>query len=184
MSIRLFVGNLSYDVTEADLREHFATAGPLSYVYLPTDRETGKKRGFAFVEYADPAHARDAILRFNNQPLKGRAISVSEAVARDQRPPAPRPRPPSAPSAGGSLAPPSAPTERSFGPDAAPRRARKQSKGPPKGDRAPKGPIRERRNARVVFGTDDDNIQDDELMGENFASREDHWQCDPESEES
>src|SRR5689334_4531563 len=114
MSIRLFVGNLSYDVTEADLREFFAAVGPVSYVYLPTDRETGKKRGFAFVEYADSAHAREAISRFNNQSLKGRNISVSEAVARDQRPaPAPRPRPASPPGPGGSSpAPPPIPAER------------------------------------------------------------------------
>lgn len=184
MSIRLFVGNLSYDVTEADLREYFGTVGPVSYVYLPTDRETGKKRGFAFVEYADAAHATAAIARLNNQPLRGRNISVSEAVARDQRPAAPpRPRP-SSPPPGLSPSAPPAPAERNFGPDAAPRKARKQPKASPRGERVPKGPIRERRNARVVFGGDDDKIEDDELMGENFASRERSWEDDPESEES
>jgi len=47
MPVRLFVGNLSYDATEAELREHFSAAGSPSYVYLPTDRESGRPRGFA-----------------------------------------------------------------------------------------------------------------------------------------
>ena len=181
MGIRLFVGNLPYNATEADLREHFGAVGPLSYVYLPTDRETGKQRGFAFVEYAEQAHAREAILRFDSQPFKGRPVSVSEAVARDQRPLTPRPRP----AAGaGEIASSPGPIERSFGPDATPRRPRKQSKTGAKGERVPKGPIRERRNARVVFGADDDGAEDDDLMGENFASRAEMWEDDTGSEES
>ncbi len=174
MGIRLFVGNLPYDATEAHLREHFGAVGPLSYVYLPTDRETGKQRGFAFIEYADEAHAREAIRRFDSQPFKGRPIGVSEAVARDQRPPSPRPRP--APSSGVTIAAPG-PAGPSFGPDAAPRRSRKPSKGGAKGERVPKGPIRERKNARVVFGADDDGVEDDDL-GENFASRTELWDDD------
>ena len=47
MPVRLFVGNLSYEATEAELRQHFGTIGPVSYCYLPTDRETGRPRGFA-----------------------------------------------------------------------------------------------------------------------------------------
>ena len=86
MAVRLFVGNLPYDATEADLREHFSAVGPLSYVYLPTDRETGKPRGFAFIEYADRAQAEEAIRRFNNQLLKGRPIAVNEARAKEDRP--------------------------------------------------------------------------------------------------
>ena len=57
MPVRLFVGNLPYDTTEPDLREFFAPVGPLSTVIIPVDRETGKRRGFAFVEFSDPAHA-------------------------------------------------------------------------------------------------------------------------------
>src|ERR1044071_5209757 len=86
MAVRLFVGNLPYDATEADLREHFSAVGPLSYVYLPTDRETGKPRGFAFIEYAERAQAEEAIRRFNNQLLKGRPIAVNEARAKEDRP--------------------------------------------------------------------------------------------------
>ena len=49
MGVRLFVGNLPYSATETALREHFSAIGPLSYVYLPIDRDSGKPRGFAFV---------------------------------------------------------------------------------------------------------------------------------------
>src|SRR5215813_12405632 len=101
MSVRLFVGNLPFDVTEAELREHFATIGQLSYVYFPTDRETGKRRGFAFVEFGDSGQAEQAIAKFNNQVFRGRALAVNEARAREARPfgsapPRPmNPRPPS-----------------------------------------------------------------------------------------
>ena len=73
MPVRLFVGNLSYDATEAELREHFGSVGPVTYCYLPTDRETGRQRGFAFVEFGDDAHAQEAISRLNNQTFRGRA---------------------------------------------------------------------------------------------------------------
>ena len=75
MSVRLFVGNLPYDATEADLREHFSAVAPLSYIYLPLDRETGKPRGFAFIEYSERSHALEAINRFNSQMFKGRPLS-------------------------------------------------------------------------------------------------------------
>src|SRR5207302_147752 len=52
MAVRLFVGNLPYDVTEAELRAHFAAIGPLASLSLATDRDTGKPRGFAFVEFS------------------------------------------------------------------------------------------------------------------------------------
>ena len=51
MAVRLFIGNLPYDVTEAELRAHFAAVGPLASLALPTDRDTGRPRGFAFVEF-------------------------------------------------------------------------------------------------------------------------------------
>ena len=79
MAVRLFVGNLPYSATEADIRQHFSVAGPVASVWLPMDRETGRPRGFAFVEFADRGHAEDAIRRFNNQPLGGRNITVNEA---------------------------------------------------------------------------------------------------------
>src|SRR5215831_10348204 len=108
MSVRLFVGNLPYDATEDEIRAHFAAAGSLSSVFIPVDRETGRKRGFAFVEFGDGAQAQEAIRLFNNQPFKGRSLAVNEARAKEAgpRPPAPggggyRP----APSGGGGYRP-------------------------------------------------------------------------------
>jgi RNA recognition motif-containing protein len=86
MSVRLFVGNLPYEVTESDLKELFAPAGPLSSVIIPIDRETGKRRGFAFIEFVDQASADEATRKFNNQLFKGRAITISEARERQNRP--------------------------------------------------------------------------------------------------
>ena len=96
MAVRLFVGNLPYDVTEAELRAHFAAIGPLSYLSLATDRDTGKPRGFAFVEFSARADAEDAIRRLHNQAFKGRLLAVNEARPRDAPAPASAPRPPTA----------------------------------------------------------------------------------------
>jgi RNA recognition motif-containing protein len=85
MSVRLFVGNLPYDTTEEDLRQFFSPVGSLSTVIIPTDRETGKPRGFAFVEFSDPAQAEEATRQLNNQSLKGRTIAINEARARENR---------------------------------------------------------------------------------------------------
>jgi cold-inducible RNA-binding protein len=85
MSVRLFVGNLPYDTTETDLREFFSPVGSLSSVIIPTDRDTGKPRGFAFVEFDDPALAEESTRRLNNQPLKGRTIAINEARAKTSR---------------------------------------------------------------------------------------------------
>jgi RNA recognition motif-containing protein len=88
----LFVGNLSYATTEADLRAYFGAVAPPSQVVLPVDRETGRPRGFAFVEFIDRSHAETAIQRFNGQPFNGRPLAVSEARAREDRGPGgPRP---------------------------------------------------------------------------------------------
>jgi cold-inducible RNA-binding protein len=104
LAVRLFVGNLSYSTTEADLRSYFSTVAPPSHVVLPVDRETGRPRGFAFVEFLDRAHAEQAIQKFNGQALNGRPLSVSEARAREDRGPGGPPRPggpPGAPRPGG-----------------------------------------------------------------------------------
>src|SRR5204862_35899 len=79
-------------------RTYFGTVAPPSQVVLPVDRETGRPRGFAFVEFADRAHAEDAIQRFNGQVFNGRPLAVSEARAREDRGPGgPRPGGPSGP---------------------------------------------------------------------------------------
>jgi len=88
----LFIGNLPYGATEADLRAHFAPVAEPSHVVMPVDRETGRPRGFAFVEFAERDKAEEVINRFNAQPFQGRNLAVSEARAREDRPPgAPRP---------------------------------------------------------------------------------------------
>jgi RNA recognition motif-containing protein len=91
VSVRLFIGNLPYAATEADLREHLSSVGAPTQIVLPTDRETGRPRGFAFVDYADRGVAEEAIRRFNQQPFKGRPLAVSEARPREERPAGPRP---------------------------------------------------------------------------------------------
>jgi RNA recognition motif-containing protein len=181
MGIRLFVGNLPYDVTEADLREHFAAVGPLSYISLPTDRDTGRLRGFAFVEFSERADAEEAIRRFNNQMFQGRPLAVNEARARDDRSPSgpARPssgpaRPPSGPARPSAPRPslPAAPSlgeERHFGPDAPPRRRRKQSKGADKFERGPKRPIRRRATGPGRFDREEDDFDDDDDI--NFANQ-------------
>ena len=89
MAVRLFIGNLPYSASEADLRAHFAAVAEPSHVVMPVDRETGRPRGFAFVEFADRAVAEEVIKRFDAQPFQGRTLAVSEARAREDRPPRP-----------------------------------------------------------------------------------------------
>ena len=89
MAVRLFIGNLPYSASEADLRAHFAAVAEPSHVAMPVDRETGRPRGFAFVEFADRAVAEEVIRKFDSQPFQGRPLAVSEARAREDRPPRP-----------------------------------------------------------------------------------------------
>ncbi|MEO6725389.1 MAG: hypothetical protein ABIU20_07275 [Blastocatellia bacterium] len=180
MPVRLFVGNLPYNVTEAELREHFSAVGPVSYLSLPTDRETGQVRGFAFIEFNERAHAEDAVNRFNNQVFKGRPIAVSEARAREDRPPSGpsggsvRPSTPrltlprSNEHAGPNTAAPPDPggkRGRDFGPDASPHPQRNK-KGGPRPERAQKGPMREMVRGRFFGGEDDVDDFDEDL--DNF----------------
>jgi hypothetical protein len=98
----LFIGNLPYGASEADLRAHFASVAEPSHVVMPVDRETGRPRGFAFVEFAERSVAEDVIKRFDQQPFQGRNLAVSEARAREDRPPGgPRPGGFSGPRPGG-----------------------------------------------------------------------------------
>src|SRR3954467_11441264 len=86
---------MPYGATEADLRAHFAGVGEPSQVVIPVDRETGRPRGFAFVEFLDRGMAEAAVTRFNQQPFMGRSLSVSEARPREERGPGGfTPRPP------------------------------------------------------------------------------------------
>ncbi len=101
MSVRLFIGNLPYSATEADLRALFGEVAEPAQVVLPTDRETGRPRGFAFVDFAEREHAEQVIERYNGQPFSGRPLAVSEARAREDRPAGPRPGGYGAPRPGG-----------------------------------------------------------------------------------
>ncbi len=185
MAVRLFVGNLSYSTTEADLRTYFGTVAPPSHVVLPVDRETGRPRGFAFVEFLDRAQAEEAIQKFNGQPLNGRPLSVSEARAREDRGPgAPRPGgpPPGARPGGFSPRPappyggprtfdpsaaPSAPRNRNFGPDAKPQRGGQKAKK--KDDQKPKGPIPVKSGSRS-YSLDDDSPEEPLTDFDDFAT--------------
>jgi RNA recognition motif-containing protein len=82
-SNKLFIGNLPYQATERDLEQLFSSCGEIVNVHIPIDRESGKPRGFAFVEMATVIEAVDAIHQFNGVNLGGRDISVVEAVEKD-----------------------------------------------------------------------------------------------------
>ncbi len=87
MSKKLYVGNLSYQVTEDDLRDLFGEFGTLTSVDVITDRETGRPRGFAFVEMDSDDEATKAIEALNGKTVQDREIVVNEArPRRDSRP--------------------------------------------------------------------------------------------------
>ena len=186
MPVRLFIGNLPYSASEADLRAHFAAVAEPSHVVMPVDRETGRPRGFAFVEFADRDVAEEVIQKFNAQPFQGRNLAVSEARAREDRPPGPRPpgggfggprpgggggfgspRPGGGgfggPRPGGPGGPPPGPGGRdrsaNFGPPAPPRRLR--GKKGQQQEHKPKGPIKERTGGRIY---DVDDLEDDSTV--------------------
>ena len=185
MPVRLFIGNLPYSASEADLRAHFAAVAEPSHVVMPVDRETGRPRGFAFVEFADRGVAEQVIQKFNSQPFQGRNLAVSEARAREDRPPGPRPpgggfggprpggggvggpRPPGGgfggPRPGGPGGPPPGPGGRdrsaNFGPPAPPRRLR--GKKGQQQEHKPRGPIKERSGGRI-YAVDD--LEDDSTV--------------------
>ena len=195
MSVRLFIGNLPYAATEAELRQHLSSVGPPTQVVLPLDRETGRPRGFAFVDYSDRGVAEEAIRRFNQQPFQGRPLAVSEARPREERGPGaprpsgfggPRPGPPGGfsgprpggfsgprpggftprPDAGGGSAP--ATRSRNFGPDAPPKNKRKPSRK--ESERGPRGPIKERPVGRLYDADEDWRAEDDDLDIDNVAT--------------
>jgi len=200
MSVRLFIGNLPYSATEAELREHLSSVGEPTSVVLPVDRETGRPRGFAFVDYADRAVAEAAIRKFDQQPFKGRGLAVSEARPREERGPGgprpggggyggPRPggfggpRPVGGGGGGGFSGPrpggfggprPSEGTtarpNKNFGPDAPPKHKRKPNKDRDK----PRGPIKERPVGRLYDADEDWRTADmDDPDIDNVATHKD-----------
>jgi RNA recognition motif-containing protein len=79
MSRKLYVGNLPYETNETDLQALFAQAGAVESVNVMRDRDTGRARGFAFVEMASEADAQNAIAQLNDRPFGGRNLTVNEA---------------------------------------------------------------------------------------------------------
>ena len=187
MSVRLFVGNLPYSATEADIRQHFGTVGDPMQVVIPTDRETGRPRGFAFVDYDDRGVAERAIQQLHGQPFKGRPLSVSEARPREARPPmgsggfsGPRPpmgsgpRPPMGsgapgPDSGAYRQPRGGDSNRNFGPNKPPK-GRGGSNFPKSRNQEgkAKGPLKELRSGRMFSVDEDSRFRDkDELEMED-----------------
>ncbi len=197
MSVRLFVGNLPYSATEADIRQHFGTVGEPMQVVIPTDRDTGRPRGFAFVDYDDRGVAERAIQQLHGQPFKGRPLSVSEARPREARPPmgaggfsSPRP-----PMGGGGPRPPmggGAPPSADGGPYRQPRGGGPGGDNrnfgpnkPPKGrggsnfaknrnqEGKAKGPLKERLSGRMFSVEEDARFRDEDDTGvEDLALKE------------
>jgi len=82
---RLYVGNIPFTTTEEDLREMFERHGAVSSISVITDRETGRSRGFAFVELEDPGAADEAIRSLDGTDMGGRSLRVNEAQERRPR---------------------------------------------------------------------------------------------------
>ena len=85
METKLYVGNLSYDVTEQELRELFMQAGNVTSVALIKDRDSGQSKGFGFVEMSTQSEVQKAISMFNGHPLKERQLTVNLARPREER---------------------------------------------------------------------------------------------------
>jgi RNA recognition motif-containing protein len=79
MSKKIYVGNLSFQTTESDITQAFSGFGPVESVSIITDRETGRSKGFGFVEMADQADANKAISALNGTEMGGRSLTVNEA---------------------------------------------------------------------------------------------------------
>jgi RNA recognition motif-containing protein len=83
---QIYVGNLAYGATEDDIRQAFSEFGQVSNVSIITDRQTGRPRGFAFVEMPNAAEAKKAMESLNLKEIAGRAITVNEARPKEDRP--------------------------------------------------------------------------------------------------
>lgn len=86
MAQNLFIGSLAYATTDDSLKAFFESIGEVTSARVVTDRETGRSRGFGFVEYADEANNQKAVDELNGKELDGRAINVSLARPKEDRP--------------------------------------------------------------------------------------------------
>jgi RNA recognition motif-containing protein len=190
MSVRLFVGNLPYSATEADIRQHFGTVGDPMQIVIPTDRDTGRPRGFAFVDYDDRGVAERAVQQLHGQPFKGRPLSVSEARPREARPPmgaggfsGPRPpmgagpRPPMGGGPPGDSGPYRQPrsgpgggehSNRNFGPNKPPKGRGGSNFGKSRNQEGKaRGPLKERLSGRMFSVDEDSRFRDADDTGED-----------------
>jgi RNA recognition motif-containing protein len=85
MSMKLYVGNLSFNTSSEDLQQLFSQAGTVESANVVEDRDTGRSRGFGFVEMSSKEEGEAAIQKFNGQDLGGRALNVNEAKPREDR---------------------------------------------------------------------------------------------------
>ena len=85
MNTKLYIGNLSFDATENDLRDLLGAHGPVEEIKIVMDRDTGRPRGFAFATMSTPEGAKAAITALNGKDWKGRALTVNEARPREER---------------------------------------------------------------------------------------------------
>ena len=85
MSMKLYVGNLAFETSSSDLQTMFAQAGTVESVSLIEDRETGRSRGFGFVEMSTKEEGDAAVAQFNGKDLDGRTLKVNEAKPRENR---------------------------------------------------------------------------------------------------
>ena len=86
MGNKLYVGNLAYSIRDEDLQQSFSQFGTVTSAKVMMDRDTGRSKGFGFVEMGSDAEAQSAINGMNGQPLQGRALVVNEARPREERP--------------------------------------------------------------------------------------------------
>ena len=87
ISVKIYVGNLNYDTTQSELELLFSEVGQVVEAFLPADRDTGRPRGFAFVEFIDEMAVQKAVEKFDGYEFKGRNLRVTEAEERQQRTP-------------------------------------------------------------------------------------------------
>ena len=88
--MNIYVGNLSYQMTEGDLEEAFAEFGSVTSARIITDRDTGRSKGFGFVEMAEKSEGEEAIKKLDGKDFNGRNLKVNEARPREDRPRRPR----------------------------------------------------------------------------------------------
>lgn len=86
MGMTLYVGGLAYSVTDEELKEFFANEGTVTSAVVIKDRESGKSKGFGFVEMEDEEEGKKAMEKLNGQEISGRAVNISEARPREERP--------------------------------------------------------------------------------------------------